>query len=372
MLLILGVQLFALHAEAKELYEAYRSVRGMAMGNAYTAVVDNEEALMYNPASLCRVSGIHLALINPAASAEGFDLESSIRDLTTAKTNTAIATALRQFYGKRADIAFSFTPIVAVPCIGVGLLGDFDLGVSLNNPAYPNLNLKVLADYGGQVGFGVPLIPKILYFGVSAKFLKRAGADVPIGISTIATLSDTQLRNQVANSGTGYGSDMGLTATLPGPIAPTLAFAWKNMGNTAFTQDAGLRAPNKLEQEMTTGASLTLDAYVLKVRPAIEFKHMNDETEQLGKKIHMGMELDLPIISLRGGFNQGYMTYGAGVDLGWVRVDAASYGVEMGVYPGQDESRRFAVQAVIDLSLDANFSFDWKFNTHRRGVKQRR
>jgi len=164
-----------------------------------------------------------------------------------------------------------------------------------------------------------------------------------------------------------------LLARLPGPVSPTFGFAWRNIGYTNFVKASGLYSPPRSPQEMAAGASLELDAYLFKIVPSIEYKHMNDETEQLGKKLHAGIELQLPIVSLRAGLHQGYYTYGAGIDLGIIRLEAASWGVEMGEYPGQDESRRYAAQAYVNLSFDANFNFnfDWKMNMHRK-VKQRR
>jgi hypothetical protein len=60
-------------------------------------------------------------------------------------------------------------------------------------------------------------------------------------------------------------------------------------------------------------------------------------------------------LDIRGGFREGYYTLGAGVNLGLFRVDAATYGVELGDYPGQIEDRRYVVQFSMELGI-GNFS----------------
>jgi hypothetical protein len=55
---------FALNLHAKEFFEYGQSIRALGMGNAYTAVVNDGDALFYNPAALGRVKGINLTIIN--------------------------------------------------------------------------------------------------------------------------------------------------------------------------------------------------------------------------------------------------------------------------------------------------------------------
>lgn len=356
---------------AAELYENYTSVRAMGMGNAFTSVVDSEEALMYNPAALCRISGINLTLVNPTIGAEGVAISDSVKDLSAAKTKSATADALRQFFGQRAAVQLGFLPVFSVPCIGVGVLGNFQFNAVLRNPAYPNLQTRLIADAGPAFGFGIPLIPKVFYVGLTTRYLYRVGADFPVGMSTIASLSSDALREQITNQGYGFASDLGALVKVPGPVSPTLGVAWRNMGMTEFVKASGTRAPPRNPQEIAVGANINLDAYIVRLTPSVEVKHLTTEPVQLGKKLHAGVELALPIVSARAGLHQGYYTLGAGINLGLIRVDAATWGVEMGEYPGQDESRRYAIQAVVDLSFDADFSFDFKFNLNRK-VKQRR
>jgi hypothetical protein len=43
--------------------------------------------------------------------------------------------------------------------------------------------------------------------------------------------------------------------------------------------------------------------------------------------------------------------------LGLLKLDLATYGVEMGEYPGQLEDRRYALQLTLELGLDMGLGF---------------
>ena len=79
------------------------------------------------------------------------------------------------------------------------------------------------------------------------------------------------------------------------------------------------------------------------------------------------------MIDARAGLNQGYYTLGVGADLGFLRVDAATYGVELGVYPGQLEDRRYILQISTKLGFNPSFDFSGSGGQSRTSrIKQRR
>jgi hypothetical protein len=54
------------------------------------------------------------------------------------------------------------------------------------------------------------------------------------------------------------------------------------------------------------------------------------------KKIHMGAEYRLSLISFRTGINSGYPSFGMGINLKTLNIEYAFYGQEKGLIPGQD------------------------------------
>jgi hypothetical protein len=121
---------------------------------------------------------------------------------------------------------------------------------------------------------------------------------------------------------------------------------------TTFSHDEGAGAPPPIEPEFIVGGAMKFSGGLVDITPAIDYRFANRNDMQIGKKLHLGVEVAMPVLTLRAGLNQGYWTAGAGFNLWLVRVEAASYGVELGAYPGQQEDRRYM----------ANFSFQLGFD----------
>lgn len=361
----------SLQVRAAELYESYLSARALGMGNAYTAIVNDSDALFYNPGALCKAEGFTWEILDPLVGVGGYSNVGNVQDIQNAQGNAAFVSALENFFGQRVSADVAMKTSILVPCIEVAGFGSFHMSVTMNNPPYPTMAIRAYADYGEAAGFAFDLVPKAVTLGLAARYDTRYGSEVPLGPGLVADMNTSTLTDQLYNGGYGFGADAGIVATLPTPIKPTFSLVYKNIGYTSFYPVSGAAAPPRIPQELIVGAGASWDTLLLSIRPAVDFKHLDMDNEQIGKKIHAGLEIALPIISVRGGFYQGYYTLGGGVDLGFLRVDAADYGVEMGEYPGQDEDRRYMVQARLEIEFDADFHFDFKKAASRR-LKQRR
>jgi hypothetical protein len=143
---------------------------------------------------------------------------------------------------------------------------------------------------------------------------------------------------------------------LPMSSKPTFSFVWQNLGQTRFTPLTG-SAPPPMDNNAIAGFAMNFESALIDIRPAIEFRHINLRDEQLGKRLHLGLEIALPGITIRAGANQGYYTAGLGFDMKYFRLEAATYGVELDTYPGQQEDRRYLVQMTLDFNFDPSFNF---------------
>lgn len=363
-------------SKGAELFEVNTSVRALGMGNAYTAIVDDKDSLFYNPAGLAKVAGLNWTIVDLYAGANGEDVYDTYQGFADVGSgSTAFANQVKSMFGKNIWIGAGAKTALAVPYLGVALYDSLAASAYLSNPAFPNMNINFINDYGAAAGFAFDLVPKVLSAGFVGKKITRIGSSFPIGVSTLANLSSQQLQDDINNRGTGYSVDYGMNLTIPTPVQPTFSFVWKNMGYTTFTKDFGAKAPPMIKDEMIAGFGMLIDLPGLDIRPAVDFKYTNRTDEQLGKKLHIGIELSFPIISVRGGFNQGYYTAGAGVNLGVIKIDAATYGVELGEYPGQHEDRRYILQGTLELGFDPSLGFlksgDGSGSGGRR-LKQRR
>lgn len=362
------------NSSSAELLESYTSVRALGMGNAYTAVAQEGDALFYNPASLCQVSGFHWTMMDPYAGVNGPQALSVVDSMT--KSGTNFVEKFDSLYGKSIWVGAGAKTSFVLPCFGIAAYGHGNASLGVANPANPQINAAYNLDYGVALGGGIPIVPGFMSLGLTARRVNRTGTNLPIGAATLAQLDENAIAAQLKRRGTAYAMDVGLVATVPAPIKPTIAFTVRNAGQTTFNREEGPGAPPPAEADMALGGSISIDALLVTITPSFDYRYLNRADIQNGKKLHMGVEFDLPLLTLRGGYYQGYYTAGVGLDMGVLAIDAATYGVELGEYPGQLEDRRYVAQMTIQIGLDGGyFSLSGSSGTAggaRRRLKQRR
>ncbi|CAM6001623.1 unnamed protein product [Sphagnum balticum] len=276
------------------------------MGDAFSAVVDDASAVFYNPAALDKIRGFHVTLVGLDGGADTTNFYSIYQNLT----------------GRRR--------------------------LCLTQPAYPSLSVNAAEDYGASAGGAFGLFPgDTVRLGFAAKRITRYGGSIDLGAASLASLSNSQINNLLNNYGTGYGFDAGALFEIPTSGTPTFSLVWHDIGQTAFTMQGGSTPLQPIDNNAVAGFSMLFAGGGFGVRPAIDITHLNLANEDIGKKIQAGIEITMPLLSLRGGFNQGYYTAGAGVDFKYLRIDAATYGEELDTYPGA--TRRPALCFAIHL-----------------------
>lgn len=361
-------------AHAQLFTEMNTSVRALGMGNAFTSIVDNSDALFYNPAALCQVEGVNWRVMNPRLGLNGQEALTTAQELGAA-SGDSLADRLEPLFGKRLWLGAGLQSLVSLPCFGFGVYQAADVAFNLSNPALPTFYANVINDIGLIGGVGFALVPG-LNVGMSLNRIYRIGSNVPLGVDTLVSASSSTLTSQIDNRGVGYAVDLAMQFVLPSPAKPTFSFVWKNAGQTRFIKESGSQSPPTIRDEMIFGLGLTIDLPLMTIRPAVDLKYLNWSEEQIGKKVHAGIEVELPLFAVRAGIHQGYYTMGLGVDLQFARFDIATYGVERGVYPGQSEDRRYLAQMTIELGFNPNLSFlkglGGSGGSGRKGLKPRR
>tara|TARA_B110001454_G_C12723326_1_gene436677 strand:+ start:33687 stop:34793 length:1107 start_codon:yes stop_codon:yes gene_type:complete len=348
------------------LYEYNRPVRALGMGGVYLNFVKDTDAPTINPAALGYVSGIAVEVANIGLGINGLDTIKTYQDSGSVST----VSDYDKFFGKKIRLGGNGRISAIMPNFGVSIYDDAQVSLILRNTAFPNIDMSFFNDYGLVVAGAFPIAP-LTSLGVAFKRINRWGGYQTVGLSTIAQGNSAALQNEFENKGVGYGGDLALMTKIPGRLSPSFSVVWQDVGSTAFTKTTGNDAPPRIKDNLQAGAGLILDLPGIDLSAGFEYRHINDTGVQIGKKLHTGFELSLPLIDLRVGSSQGYPTMGAGFSFLFLNVDAAMFKTEAGEYPGQTPEDQILLSLSIDLSVDANFNFYSK-EGKKRNLKQRR
>jgi hypothetical protein len=371
---ILFCFLFLLSTEkifANEIYEPFQSIRQLGMGGVYVFNEHDANSFLQNPAYTCHLKGLNWTLVDVGA---GLGDLTNYSTLATQSTATGL-TSFSAYYGKSIWIQAGGISTLTLPCFGMSGYYTGIAGFKLHNPAFPSLVSMYQTDYGLAIGGGFPLAEDFS-LGLSAKRVIRKGGPYTFGPDSISTLTSAagvqDLVTSTNNEGIGYGIDMGFAARLKQlPFNPTVSLAWRDVGSTAFVKTNGLTSPERQKDNLVAGVTFDGSIPLLGIAAGLEYRHINDNSEPLGKKLHAGAELTFLFMDLRAGLYQGYPTYGFGMNMWLVQLDASVYTIETGAYPGQTANQRAQIGLNMELEFDPNFKLVGSGGQRRR-LKQRR
>ena len=364
-IIFLLLLIFVFRANATEIFEYNIPTRARGMGGVYAAFPSETDALFVNPAALSEVQKLSWDFANVQVGFNGLQNYTAFSGLGVGGVS-----AYSALYGKNLWVGGNGRSSIVLPNFGIGAFNDVKVYGALNKPPFPDFDIGYLNDFGFQVGVGFAF-DSVFSWGASVKRIQRTGGDSTLGLSSIAAAAGTTIQSQFQNAGSGFSSDLALMAKFPGAFSPRIVAMWKDPGSLAFIKTAGTDNPPRIKDNFILGVGTLMEAPGLDVRLGTEFRHLNEGDIQIGKKVHFGGEVSLPLIDLRAGLSQGYQSFGAGLNLWLIKVDAAYYTVETGDYPGQTADLRTEISFSFNISVDADFKTTSKDGKSRK-LKQRR
>lgn len=346
-------------ANAVEMDKLYSGIRPLGMGNAFAAVADDENAAFYNPAGLTYVGAEDwkAEILNPKVevSASALDFKKDAENINTGDT-TAAVNMMRKYVGKHQHIGASLFPNYTGHNLEIGVLGKMSMDAEVNSPAYPVLLADLKTDMGLIVAIGYSFLEERLRTGVTLKYLQRKRFYREFTAVDIANNGTTYNFNDNVKTASAFGGDLGFTYQFENEEwKPRAALALQNIGNMDFGDyryaPASPAVPNAYRQQINIAGSVTRDVGIGKATIAADYNDLagNVGTDQdKAKRLHLGAEFKFShILALRAGFNQGYLSYGAGLNFSAVKLDYAFYKEEVGAYAGQREDARHAMELSI-------------------------
>lgn len=369
-LLLIVCLFFSYEAKAFDYPYTMRSPQGLLMGDAFTAVNDDDFALFYNPASLGRhKNDFTLYPFNPQVS--GSNILSDMDRFKKFPKEPVGASKVLMDYPAHASAGIA--PGFKLFNIGVSFMANESFDALLRNRAHPMLDIDMRSDRGVLLGVGIPLgtsrinrrsrVGSQTSLGLGAKYIERTGLRDTLalaGPTVLETINQDELE-KIINSlgkvkGTGYGFDAGIEHVVrDGNSQFVIGLAALDITGTTFKE---AKNPNNLQVSdirdqvnlgLAAGQNFSLFHYIL----SADVRGLNEEMD-FGKRLRFGAQLGIPGIKLMGGVNSGYYSYGAMLDLAFMKLTAGFYDTELGSSYKQIKSKRFVIYlSLFDFSFDA-------------------
>jgi hypothetical protein len=370
-ILVFVIFIFVLtKAQAFDTPYTLRSPKAMLMGDAFTAVNDDEFTLFYNPASLGRhKSDFTLSPFNPQIN--GTNVLDDLDRFEDFPDEPVGASKVLMDYPAHASAGIA--PGFKLFNVGVTFIASESYDILLRNPSHPMLDVDIHSDKGVMAGVGIPIGPSRISrksqtgsqttLGLGMKYIERTGVrdtKALIGNDVITTLEQDELDDIVKSlgkvKGVGYGFDAGLEHVVRnGNSQVILGLAALDITGTNFTEESH---PDKLEvadirDQVNVGIAAGQDFKLFHYILSADVRALNEQMD-FGKRLRFGVEVGIPGIKLMGGVNSGYYSYGAMLDLGLFKVTGGLYDVELGSTYKQVKSKRFVIYlSLFDFSFDA-------------------
>ncbi|MFN7685095.1 MAG: hypothetical protein ACK5QT_06750 [Oligoflexia bacterium] len=384
-----------------ELRTLYRDTRMKAMGGAGIALqLDDRDAvqgIFTNPAQMAGNQDLtlHFFGLDLAAS---WDTYTAIGDTMSAFSNFSFS-SLNTLMGKNIYANAQVVSALTLPNFGAALIVDGQYAFFAKNQAYPEFTVGYQTTTGIQAAWGTSFdlgsvggggtssgrasrsggrrrprtqsgrragsagaqesVPIIGYDGVEGseirlglggKILWRRGGYKPLPLTDLLSADLSTLSRIAGNYETGYGLDAGLQyiRSLGPSMTLSLASSFMNIGDVDFVGSNSDTLPGNLSAGAALRYSLGgITAATLTYDQSFLFSGVDDWR----KGSHLGVEWELPAISIYGGYNQSYLSYGASFDAWLFRVTATSYAEELGARSGQEANRRYLLRLATRISL---------------------
>ncbi len=323
-------------AKSGERYEFYNGVRQMGMGGAAVAVVNDETALLLNPAGLGKLRDYFVTVADPEIEGSGNALAVSGGDVLGMMKPQPMLDKLNDAanLGRHLHLKGQVFPSLVVPNFGFGVLAKYssDGEVDATNT---NFSLDYFNDFAAVLGFNFRLFDGIIKLGANARMVNR----VQISRTDIPANSTGLTIDNLAMEGFGVASDVGIILTAPVAYLPTVAAVWRDVGGTSYDFKEGMftgaqTIPDHTPQTVDVGIALfPIASKRTRVTWTAEYRDVLTASEEfdLYRRVHTGVELNIAdALFLRAGMNQRYWTAGIEFAMANYQLQAATYGEEIG------------------------------------------
>jgi len=334
-----------------------RPARVMAMGGAFVAVADDENAIFFNPAGLGQIKTASLNLL-PLTTEVSYDLV--LPGLQMALGNSAPLTNMLMGSPTNFLVRAQLTPSFVLPGFGIAFILDQKVGLITTNTVFPRTTSVFQTTDGLQAAFGRTIFRAFrgkgeLSVGVGGKVLWRRGGYRDLSYLEFLQAGTNGLTNYVAaldsvygGFGMGYGFDVGVlyTQTFRKRLKLKVGLASTDLGDIEFSNTQ----VDKIYGNTSAGVAVSYATGSMTATFAYDYRNAFDDIDWR-KRNHLGLDLSFPFIKLYGGINGVFPTYGAAFDIWLIRFTGLAYTEETGALVYQNPNWRFMLRADLKISF---------------------
>lgn len=349
------------------------------MGDAYTAVADDEMTLFYNPAALGRHNGVTIIplkaniglpdVLDKELSLDNPTIGVSDRFQNFPKDPAPIA---NRILGYPVYLEVGAAPTVKMMNFGFNFFAVSKTAMDLQNAIHPVLDVSYRLDRGfiagyafttGNGGFGKNPSGHWSSVGFGLKTMNRQGLENNFdlfGSSLLDIIQNSENYKEIRKNlgyskGSGFGFDLGFEHNYQtGPTRYTVGLSWLDIGDTSFSKEEGLVDVPDQEQSLNFGFSFNQDFGLIDYTLAVDYSNIIDETTPAMSKLKLGGRFRVPFVNLYAGYNGGYGSWGVGISAFFLDIKVGFYGIELGQKFRQEEGKRTVISvSLAEIALDA-------------------
>ena len=340
-------------ATTLETFPNYMGIRGMGMGGAQINAVNDETAILVNPAGLGKLRNYYMTIVDPELTANDVAIQSlNSTGVDAAQEPQALLNYLQNYPDKYYFARAQLMPSFVLKNFGIGLY-NLDSRAAQVDSTTGNFDLNWRKDTGAVLSYNFRLWEGRIKIGASARLFNRfeiKDASVP-RTSTGLTL------DELGNEGGAVGLDAGIILSSPTRYLPSVSAVVRDVGDTEFTVGKGMfqktaGIPNTQRQTIDAGfAIFPILSNTIRMTVTGEYRNVMS-TDDLDKsdamrRVHAGAEVNFrDVIFVRGGMYQRYWTAGLEIATEHFQIQGASYGQEIGTGAATKEDRRYSVKFV--------------------------
>ncbi len=358
------------------IHQPYLSVRALGMGNAFTALADDYNALFYNPAGLARLEEGQINLgIGAGGDVKALELKSDIDRVSGGEAGKKENEMVALLESKMGDHYSARVPTVSAfwvrPKWGFAFIpADLNIEAEVRRLGIASLFVTATQDSTLAYGRGWDVNwfrDTRVSLGMTGKAVYRAAYSNTIFAPDLAQNKNI-MRAEDAKEGLTFDADLGILMSPRNAAGtgwgrlfrPSLGMTVRNVVDYGFTSNMHLvdknssGQPPKLGRRFDVGTMWELpEFWIFNLRGMVDIRDMGHENWAFRKGLHAGVEFQWKIRSWwqggwRVGVNQGYFTAGFTGKLAVFNLDIATYAEEVGPSDARNANRRYVAKASLD------------------------